>query len=184
MMANSIEIDDIARLSADCVVNAANTALAQGSGVCGAIFKAAGPEKLAAACRQIGGCEEGAAVITPGFDLDAKYIIHAVGPHWHGGNAGEADALYSCYQASMKLAQEYGCHSIGFPLISAGVFGYPPEQAWKVAIKAIRDYFTQHPDCDIQVLFAVRDQEKLEMGKVILAAGTSPVPATTKKYRV
>ena len=169
---NSIEIvqSDIAALKTDCVVNAANTRLAEGSGVCGAIFRAAGSEQLTAACARIGGCEEGSAVITPGFKMKAKYIIHAVGPHWHGGNRGERERLYSCYHAAMTLVQEKGCHSVGFPLISAGVFGYPLEEAWEVAIQAIRDYYKKNPSCDIHVVFAIRDPDKMKPGQAILDA--------------
>lgn len=180
---------DITALTTDCVVNAANEALAEGSGVCGAIFAAAGSDELTAACRRIGGCKVGSAVITPGFRMKAKYIIHAVGPHWHGGNAGEKKLLYSCYQAAMKLAQEYGCRSIGFPLISAGVFHYPLEQAWQTAVDALLDYFVQNPDCGISVVFAVRDPEKMKPGQAILDGMTTentdaPKAGTEKRSRI
>jgi len=184
-MSNEIRIvqSDITDLSTDCVVNAANEALAEGSGVCGAIFKAAGSAELTAACRRIGGCKVGSAVITSGFRMKAQYIIHAVGPHWHGGSSGEKEELYSCYQASMKLAQENGCHSIGFPLISAGVFHYPVDKAWEVAIKSIRDYFRDNPSCDIQVIFAVRDPEKIRIGQAVLDANAGDMLRTSAQSK-
>ena len=168
-MSSSIKIirSDIAALTTDCVVNAANESLAQGSGVCGAIFEAAGAAELTAACRRIGGCRVGSAVITPGFRLPAKYIIHAVGPRWHGGRAGEPEQLRSCYRAAL-LARGYGCHSIGFPLISAGVFHYPLQQAWQTAIETVAAYLAEYPDCDMSVVFAVRDPEKIKPGQAIL----------------
>ncbi len=173
-MSSSIKIiqSDIAALTTDCVVNAANEALAQGSGVCGAIFKAAGAAELTDACRRIGGCRVGSAVITPGFRLPAKYIIHAVGPRWHGGGAGEPEQLRSCYRASLGLAREYGCHSIGFPLISAGVFHYPLHEAWQTAIESVTAYLAENPDFDMDVVFAVRDPEKLRQGQAILDSVT------------
>ena len=171
-MSNQISIiqSDIVDLTTDCIVNAANSGLQAGTGVCGAIFAAAGEEQLQAACDRFSGCEEGSAVLTPGFNMAATYIIHAVGPHWHGGSYGEREKLYSCYQAAMKLAQDNRCHSIGFPLISAGVFNYPLDEAWKTAIQAIRDYFDQNPSCDMHVVFAIRDPEKMKPGLAILNA--------------
>ena len=120
---SSIEIRkiEITDLDTDCIVNAANSSLAMGGGVCGAIFRAAGARELQAACDKIGGCPTGGAVITPGFALKAKYVIHAVGPIWHGGNHHEPQDLYSCYRESLDRAKENDCHSIGFPLISAGI---------------------------------------------------------------
>ena len=104
-------------------------------------------------------------MITPGFDLKAKYIIHAVGPDWHGGNHNEPQQLYGAYRRSLELALEYNCHSIGFPLISAGIFGYPKEQAWRIAIQACTDFFENHPEADIKVIFAVLDDGVLTLGK-------------------
>ena len=120
---SSIEIRKIGitDLNTDCIVNAANSSLMRGSGVCGAIFRAAGARELQAACDKIGHCPTGSAVITPGFGLKAKYVIHAVGPIWQGGNNDEPQYLYGCYQASLDRAAEYNCHSIGFPLISSGI---------------------------------------------------------------
>lgn len=135
---------DITRLGVDAIVNAANTSLLGGGGVDGAIHRAAGPELLQA-CRAIPEvspgvrCPTGDARITPGFDLPARYVIHTVGPVWHGGRHGEAERLASCYRQSMLLATEYDVSSIAFPAISCGVFGYPPEQASRVALRALLD---------------------------------------------
>jgi O-acetyl-ADP-ribose deacetylase (regulator of RNase III) len=128
---------DITRLDVDAVVNAANTALRRGSGVCGAIFAAAGPQ-LDAACAALGRCETGDAVATPGFDLPAKWIIHAVGPVWKGGMSDEATALASCYRRSLEVADELGATSVAFPAISTGVFGYPPDEAALLAVNTLR----------------------------------------------
>ena len=164
---NTIEIKKIGitDLNTDAIVNAANDRLWSGSGVCGAIFRAAGYDKLQAACNEIGHCDTGSAVITPGFDLKAKYIIHAVGPVWNGGDYNEPQLLYSAYRKSLELALENGCHSIGFPLISAGIFGYPKDKAWRKAIQACTDFFEQHPDADLKVIFAVLDDNILTLGK-------------------
>ena len=159
----------ITKLDTDCIVNAANEQLIEGSGVCGAIFSEAGASDLQRACNAYGGCRTGSAVITPGFHLKAKYIIHAVGPVWNGGKAGEEQKLYSCYQASMKLAEENGCHSIAFPLISSGIFGYPKDAAWRVAIRAVRDYQEKHRDCPLDVIFAVLSDEIFEIGQNALS---------------
>ena len=126
---------DITKLPVDAIVNAANERLAPGGGVCGAIHRAAGP-LLAEACAQIGRCPTGEARITPGFDLPAKFVIHAVGPVWHGGTRGEPDLLAGCYRASIELARRHQCRSIAFPAISTGIFGYPPEAAARVAVAA------------------------------------------------
>ena len=158
----------ITDLDVDCIVNAANDKLQHGGGVCGAIFKAAGAKELQDACNMHGGCPTGMAVITPGFKLKAQYIIHAVGPIWHGGRQNEEKLLYSCYRESMKLAMEYECHSIAFPLISSGIYGYPKEDAWKVAIRAITDFQKQHEDYVLNALIAVIDTESLKMGNGII----------------
>ncbi len=161
----SIQMIGITNLSTDCIVNAANEGLWAGGGVCGAIFRAAGHNKLQAACDKIGHCDTGKAVITPGFDLKAKYIIHAVGPVWHGGNSREPELLYGCYQESLLRAKENGCHSIGFPLISAGIFGYPKEQAWERALKACSDFLKDNPDYEMDIIFAVLDDHIMRLGE-------------------
>ena len=153
----------ITDLDTDAIVNAANDGLWAGSGICGAIFRAAGHEQLQAACDRIGHCDTGSAVITPGFRLKAKYIIHAVGPRWSGGTHDEAKLLYGAYRRSLELAAENGCASIGFPLISAGIFGYPVDQAWRKALQACNDFLEKGNQLDI--VFAVLDDNILEAGK-------------------
>ena len=159
---------DITGMRTDCIVNAANSGLQAGGGVCGAIFRAAGHRRLQEACDRIGGCKTGDAVITPGFDLFAKYIIHAVGPVWGGGGNGEPEALYSCYRKSLELAAANGCKSIAFPLISSGIYGYPKEEAWETAIQSCSDYLDLFEDSDIDVYFAVIDDITKAMGEKVL----------------
>ena len=158
----------ITSLNTDALVNAANESLWQGGGVCGIIFQAAGARRLQEACDAIGGCKTGSAVITPGFNLKSKYIIHAVGPRWMGGHQGEPELLYSAYQQSLLLAVQNGCKSIGFPLISAGIFGYPVDKAWRKAIQACLDFQAEHPEVDIDIQFAVIDDEVLATGQQTL----------------
>ena len=152
-----VQCGDITRLAVDAIVNAANRELAPGGGVCGAIHAAAGPH-LARACREIGGCPTGQARITPGFRLPAGHVIHAVGPVWHGGGAGEADLLAGCYENAIALAAEHGLKSIAFPAISTGIFGYPAAAAADVAIDASRRALTRHPEVE-RVVFCVFDAE-------------------------
>lgn len=156
----------ITDLDTDAVVNAANEGLRAGSGVCGAIFDAAGKARLQAACDRIGHCDTGSAVITPGFGLRAKYIIHAVGPVWAGGDRGEAELLYGAYARSLELAKENGCRSVGFPLISAGIFGYPTEEAWDVALRACIDFLAAGNR--MEVVFAVLSERNHALGSQAL----------------
>ncbi len=128
---------DITRARVDAIVNAANTALAPGAGVCGAIFAAAGPG-LREACAELGGCATGDAKATPGFGLPARWIIHAVGPVWQGGRHGEPVALASAYQRCLAVADELGARSVAFPAISTGVYGYPLDDAADVAVDTVR----------------------------------------------
>ena len=148
--------DNIVSLHTDAIVNAANCRLAAGGGVCGAIFQAAGAKELQAACNKIGYCKTGDAVMTPGFHLPAKYIIHTVGPIYGNDPEKEERELYSCYARSLSLARENGIQSIAFPVISSGIYGYPKEEAIKVARRAIRDFLADH---EMDIYLVVYDKE-------------------------
>lgn len=150
--------NDITKMSVDAIVNAANSALAPGGGVCGAIFAAAGYDQLDRACRAIGHCDVGQAVITDGFHLPARYVIHAVGPIWRGGGQNEAALLKSCYISALRLAEENGCQSIAFPLISSGIYGYPKAEALKIAVSAIGEFLLEH---EMQVYLAIFDRNAM-----------------------
>ena len=154
---------DITTLKVDAIVNAANTNLLAGGGVCGAIFRAAGFGELQAACNKLAPIQTGEAVITPGFNLSAKFIIHTAGPIWHGGQSGEENLLRSCYANSLKLAAENNLKSIAFPLISSGIYGYPPRDALKVAVNAIKDF-----QGDLEVILTLMDKSLLDMAETKL----------------
>jgi O-acetyl-ADP-ribose deacetylase len=156
----SARIVDITSLDVDALVNAANEQLATGGGVCGAIHRAAGPE-LARACGLLGNCPTGDARVTPGFQLPARFVIHAVGPVWRGGNAGEADLLASAYQAALRLANERGLRSLAFPAISTGIYGYPLREATEVAVRTVRRVLEAGSTVD-QVIFACFAPEVLQ----------------------
>jgi O-acetyl-ADP-ribose deacetylase len=129
---------DITKEEVDAIVNAANSGLTRGGGVCGAIFAAAGPD-LDGACADIGGCPTGDARATSGFRLPARWIIHAVGPVWHGGDSGEPDLLASAYRRSLAVADEIGARSVAFPAISTGIYGYPLDAATQVAVRTCKE---------------------------------------------
>jgi O-acetyl-ADP-ribose deacetylase (regulator of RNase III) len=164
-------IVDITTLSVDAIVNAANTELAPGGGVCGAIHRAAGPE-LAAACARVAPCPTGEARITPGFLLPARFVIHAVGPVWHGGSHGEPELLASAYRASLAHARAKGLASIAFPAISTGIYGYPLAAATAVAVATVRAEMGK-PGTLRDVLFACFSQDALNAYAAELQPGSA-----------
>lgn len=158
---------DIIKMDVDAIVNAANTDLQMGGGVCGAIFRAAGAAELQAACDKVAPIKTGGAAITPGFALKAKYIIHAAGPIYHHWSKAQAEQyLRSAYTESLRLAAENGCESIAFPLISSGIYGYPKAEALQVATQAIAGYLAAHDD--IHVYLAVFDNEAFAASKALM----------------
>jgi len=156
--------DDLTRMGVDAIVNAANTQLQEGGGVCGAIFNAAGRRELQEACDKLAPIQLGEAVITPGFKLPTRFVIHAAGPVWHGGEQGEEQALTACYRNALMRATVNGCASVAFPLISSGIFGYPKAEALRVATTAIQDFLATH-DEDLEVFLVVFDRASFEISR-------------------
>ena len=165
-----LEFGDITKSKDDAIVNAANEDLYAGGGVCGAIFAAAGYDELSKACDEIGYCPTGKAVITKGFKLPAKYIIHAVGPVYFNDDVS-TPLLKSAYQSSLEVASSHQLHSISFPAISAGIYGYPFKKAAKVALSAVKEYLDNHPNTSIEVVtFYFIDNDLLQIFEETLQA--------------
>jgi O-acetyl-ADP-ribose deacetylase (regulator of RNase III) len=148
---------DITKLEVDAIVNAANTTLLGGGGVDGAIHRAAGPELLAE-CRTLGGCAPGDATITRGYRLPARFVIHTVGPVWHGGKRGESETLANCYRNSLQVAVENGIQTLAFPAISCGAYGYPIQDAAQIALKTVREFLTTADEID-KVIFVLWSED-------------------------
>ena len=152
--------NDITKMAVDAIVNAADEALLGGGGIDGCIHRAAGPELLEA-CRALHGCKTGEAKITKGYRLPCKYVIHTVGPVWHGGTHGEREALISCYRKSLALAREYGCETVAFPSISTGVYHFPVKRAARIAVREILTFLktAKHIRKVKMVCFDVKTQQ-------------------------
>ena len=165
---NKIEIylGDITTLDVDAIVNAANKSLLGGGGVDGAIHRAAG-KRLLEECRTLNGCETGDAKITKGYNLSSNFVIHTVGPVWHGGNSGEPEKLASCYNRSLEIALENGVKTIAFPNVSTGVYGYPKSEAAEIAVKTVLQFLVENPAIE-KVIFCVFDDDNMEIYKKLV----------------
>lgn len=162
----SIVRDDISRVHADVLVNAANVRLAPGGGVCGALFSAAGFDEMRAACEAIGGCATGDAVATPAFNLPARWCVHAVGPIWRGGRAHEEELLHRCYRSAFARAVELGARSVAFPLISAGIYGFPVERALAIAREEVAAFLRHHDE--VALTLVVFERAVVQMGNALV----------------
>lgn len=162
----SIVRDDISRVHADVLVNAANVRLAPGGGVCGALFSAAGFDEMRAACEAIGGCATGDAVATPAFNLPARWCVHAVGPIWRGGRAHEEELLRRCYRSAFARAVELGARSVAFPLISAGIYGFPVERALAIAREEVAAFLRHHDE--VALTLVVFERAVVQMGNALV----------------
>lgn len=160
------DIGDITKLSCDCIVNAANRSLLGGGGVDGAIHRAAGPELLAE-CRTLHGCNTGEAKITKGYRLKAKYVIHTVGPIYSGRQSDASD-LRNCYYNSLELAKAHDIHSIAFPAISTGVYGYPMQEAAEIALTTIKEWLQKNSDYELQVIMSCFSQQTCDCYQKVL----------------
>lgn len=164
-MAIHIVKGDLTKMETDAVVNAANGQLQRGGGVCGALFAKADGTSLQKACNALAPIQTGEAVMTESYGLPAKYIIHAVGPIWSGGNRGEKKQLKSAYENSLKIGLENNLSSIAFPLLSAGIYGYPKEEAMEVAVFTIQEFLKEHP---MDIYLVLLEQSLVEMGNKLL----------------